>query len=62
MFETAELGRTVSRKRYKKAVPVLRQELLELQERLRIDRPAGVVLLFAGVDGGGKGETVSLLN
>ena len=62
MFETAELGRAISKKDFKKIAPVLRQELLELQDDLRKQRHFQTVLVFAGVDGGGKGETVGLLN
>ena len=62
MFETAELGRKIGRREFKKIAPELREELLELQERLRASRFFQVILVFAGVDGGGKGETVSLLN
>ncbi len=62
MFETAELGRSISKTDFKKAVPSLRQELLELQDELRKDRHFQTVMVFAGVDGAGKGETVSLLN
>ena len=62
MFETAELGRTIAKKEFKAQALVLREKLLRLQDKLRKDSPFQVVLLFAGVDGGGKGETVSLLN
>ena len=62
MFETAELGRTISKADFKRTAPVLRQELLELQDTLHKNKHFPVILLFAGVDGGGKGETVSLLN
>ena len=62
MFETAELGSSVSKKAFKKAVPALREELLELQDRLHKGGQFQTILLFAGVDGAGKGETVSLLN
>ncbi len=62
MFETAELGRAVSKKVFKKAVPSLREELLELQDRLHKGHHFQTILVFAGVDGAGKGETVSLLN
>ncbi len=61
MFEAAELGRKVPREEFDKAVPKLRMELLALQQRLRLaDFP--VVIVFAGVDGAGKHETVNLLN
>ncbi|MCY6382155.1 polyphosphate:AMP phosphotransferase [Hoeflea prorocentri] len=62
MFETAELGRTISKADFKRAAPDMRQQLLELQDELHRNKRFSVVLLFAGVDGGGKGETVSLLN
>lgn len=61
MFEAAELGRAVSREDYKRREPRLRAQLLEVQQRLRT-APFPVIVLFAGVDGAGKGETVNLLN
>jgi polyphosphate:AMP phosphotransferase len=61
VFRTAELGRKVPREVYNEQVPVLRQELLELQQALR-GSEFPVVCLFSGVDGAGKGETVNLLN
>lgn len=61
MFETAELGAKISREEFDEAAEPLRVELLELQGRLReADFP--VLVLFAGVDGAGKSETVNLLN
>ncbi|MGF1613639.1 MAG: polyphosphate:AMP phosphotransferase [Gammaproteobacteria bacterium] len=62
MFRTAELGRTVSKSDYKERALELRQELLEAQQALRECRCFPVILVFAGVDGAGKGETVNLLN
>ena len=62
MFETAELGRSISKTDFKKSAARLRQELLELQDTLRKGQHFQTVVLFAGVDGAGKGETVSLLN
>lgn len=62
MFETAELGRKVAKPEFKRLAPPLREELLQLQERLRQGRNFQVILLFSGVDGAGKGETVGLLN
>lgn len=62
MFETAELGRTISKSDFKRTAPLLRQELLKLQDTLHHRKSFPVILLFSGVDGGGKGETVSLLN
>jgi len=61
MFEAAEVGRKLAKSDYKAAVPQLRSELLTVQEELRqSDFP--VIVLFAGVDTAGKGETVNLLN
>ncbi len=61
MFRTAELGRSVSKDDFHEAVPVLRAELLEIQQQLR-DAPFPVIIVFGGVDGAGKSETVNLLN
>jgi polyphosphate:AMP phosphotransferase len=61
MFEAAELGRTLSRDAYKKREPALRAALLDAQQRLSA-APFPVIVVFAGVDGAGKGETVNLLN
>jgi polyphosphate:AMP phosphotransferase len=61
MFETAELGRKISKSEYNKDVPILRTELLALQQRLRqADFPA--IIVFGGVDAAGKNETINLLN
>jgi len=61
MFEAAELGHEVPKKEFGKVAPKLRMELLELQQHLRLaDFPVAIV--FAGVDGAGKHETVNLLN
>ena len=61
MFEAAELGRTIPKDEYKARVPALRTALLEAQRDLTSAR-FPVVIVFAGVDGAGKGETVNLLN
>ncbi len=61
MFETAELGQKVGKKEYQERAMELRGALLEAQVRLReVGFP--VILLFAGVDGAGKGDTANLLN
>lgn len=61
MFETAELGAKISREEFDGAAEPLRLELLALQEKLReADFP--VLILFAGVDGAGKSESVNLIN
>jgi polyphosphate:AMP phosphotransferase len=61
MFRTAELGRTIPKKEFDEIVPALRAELLEIQQRLKA-RKFPVILVFAGVDGAGKSETVNLLH
>lgn len=61
LFEAAETGASVSRSDYKKRANELREEMLEAQTNLReADFP--VVVMFAGVDGAGKGELTNLLN
>jgi polyphosphate:AMP phosphotransferase len=62
MFEAAELGRKVSSEEYKPLVPELRQSLLEAQTALREAKRSPVIVLFGGVDGAGKSESVNLLN
>ncbi len=62
MFSTAELGQKLSKKDYKAIEPILREELLQLQRALLQQDRTAVIIVFAGVDGGGKGETVQVLN
>ncbi len=61
MFQTAELGQTVSKEDFDRISNDLRTDLLALQQDLRsADFP--VIVVFAGVDGAGKGESVNLIN
>jgi AMP-polyphosphate phosphotransferase len=62
MFEAAELGRNLPGAKYKARVPELREELLDVQTRLREARRFPVIILFGGVDGAGKSESVNLLS
>jgi AMP-polyphosphate phosphotransferase len=62
MFRTAELGQKLPKKEFKKQEITLREELLEVQQQLRERERFPVIIVFAGVDGAGKGETVNLLN
>ena len=62
MFRTAELGQKVSKSEFNQREPLLRQALLEAQANLRVNSDFPVIILFAGVDGGGKGDTVNVLN
>ncbi len=61
MFEAAELGRTIPKEKFKAQIPALRIELLDVQRQLT-NAKFPVIVVFAGVDGAGKGETVNLLN
>ncbi len=61
MFQTAELGQTISKADFDLVADDLRLELLAVQQELRgADFP--VIVVFAGVDGAGKGESVNLIN
>ena len=62
MFEAAELESTLTKAQYKARAPRLRTDLLDAQRRLREHARFPVVIVFAGVDGAGKSETVHLLN
>lgn len=62
MFEAAELGRSIAKEQFKTEESVLRADLLDVQNRLRDAGAFPVLVVFAGVDGAGKGETVNLLN
>ena len=55
MFEAAELGRTIPKEEYKARVPILRSELLDVQQEL-IRARFPVIIVFAGVDGAGQGR------
>jgi len=61
MFEIAELGHKVSKTDYLEKAPKLRTQLLMLQQQLR-SQGFSVIILISGVDGGGKGEVINLLN
>ena len=62
MFESAELGHTVSKRDYAKQEASLRAALLDVQMRVLERADFQVILLSGGVDGGGKGDVVNLLN
>lgn len=61
MFESAELGHTIDKETYKREVPLLRAELLDLQFDVLQKKEFPVVILISGVDGAGKGETINVL-
>jgi len=62
MFRTAELGQKVPKSEFNQREPLMRQALLEVQANLRVSSGFPVIILFAGVDGAGKGDTVNILN
>ncbi|GAB4199163.1 MAG: polyphosphate:AMP phosphotransferase [Sandaracinaceae bacterium] len=62
MFESAELGHEVSKAKYEREVPALREALLEAQYDLLEKKSFATLILIGGVDGAGKGETVNVLN
>ena len=62
MFRTAELGSRIPKSEYKEREPALCEELLEAQAAVRRNAEFPVIVVFAGVDGAGKGTTVNLLN
>jgi polyphosphate:AMP phosphotransferase len=62
MFETAELGRKLSKDEYRARVPELRTQLLEMQRNVHRAGDFSVLVLVNGVDGAGKGEVIQLLN
>jgi polyphosphate:AMP phosphotransferase len=62
MFESAELGHKIDKETYKSQSPTVRNALLQAQLELLEKKTFPVLILIAGVDGAGKGETVNLLN
>lgn len=62
MFEAAELGHTLSEATFKRRLPKLREELLDVQHELLATQRFPVLVLVSGVDGAGKGETVNALS
>ncbi len=62
MFESAEIGHSIPKARYKREEPKLREALLDAQFRLLQKPDFPVLILVGGVDGAGKGETVNLFN
>ena len=62
MFEASEVGHQISKAHYARAVPKLREDLLDAQYALSKHGKFPVIVLISGVDGAGKGETVNVLN
>jgi polyphosphate:AMP phosphotransferase len=61
VFETAEIKHKVTKDEFEEQASGMRMALVDLQQQLR-SAHFPVILVFAGVDGGGKGESVNLLN
>jgi len=62
MFEAAEVGHRIDRETFEAALPALRVSLLEAQWAVHSKKAFPVIVVIAGVDGAGKGETVNALN
>lgn len=60
MFETAELGKKLSKDEYATELPAIRARLLAAQLALRTTK-VPVIVVIAGADGSGKGDTVNRL-
>ena len=62
MFEFAELGHRVAKAAYQREEPKLREQLLEAQYDLNVNDKFSTLVVIAGMEGAGKGETIHLLN
>jgi polyphosphate:AMP phosphotransferase len=60
VFEAAEIEQKVSKQEFERRAPGVRTALLAAQDRLE-GSPFALVVVVAGVEGSGKGETVNLL-
>ncbi|HKQ28974.1 MAG TPA: polyphosphate:AMP phosphotransferase [Burkholderiales bacterium] len=62
MFEAADLEHRVSKAAYGRREPKLRRALLDAQYDLKENGRFPALILIAGIEGAGKGETIHLLN
>jgi polyphosphate:AMP phosphotransferase len=62
VFETANLHHRIGKSAYRREEAALREQLLEAQYDLKKNGSFAVLILIAGVQGSGRGETVNLLN
>ncbi len=62
MFESANLDHRIDKPTYRREEAKLREALLNAQFDLKENGRFPVLILIAGVEGAGKGETVNLLN
>jgi len=61
MFESAELGNVLDEATYEANLPQLREDLLALQLQVLKAARFPVIVVFGGLAGAGKGETVNTL-
>jgi polyphosphate kinase 2 (PPK2 family) len=61
VFEVAEVGQQIDKDAYETEVHALQLSLLALQQQLR-DSGTSVLVVFAGVDAAGKGETANVIS
>ncbi len=61
MLEIAEVGRTISERAYKRALPDLREQLLSAQFDLAKSARGPLLVLLSGIEGGGRSETANHL-
>lgn len=61
MFEAAERGQKISKQAFNELAPDPRLRMVRLQQSLRA-ADFLVIVMFAGVDGAGKSESVQLRN
>src|SRR3982751_430489 len=62
MFESAELGHELDKATYDRELPALREALLKAQYEVLDGKKFPIIVVVAGVEGAGKGETVSGLS
>ncbi len=62
MFDSANLDHRIDKATFQREERKLREELLHAQYDIKENGTFPVVILIAGVEGAGKGETVNLLN
>lgn len=60
MLEAAEVGNKLDKKSFRREAPAVRTALLAVQKRIA-STPLAPVIVVAGAEGAGKGETVALL-
>ena len=62
MFESAEIGHKIDKATYDKELPALREALLNAQYELIGRARFPVIVIISGIDGGGRRESVHVLN